>query len=66
MRLYPAAVTAIAVSLGLTGLGCVTSDPNHHESAEHYARTAPPVQYDHHEGQDDHQQSGHEQNEQHP
>jgi hypothetical protein len=65
MRLRPAAATAVALSLGLSGLSCVTSEPYHHESDEHYARTAPPVQNEHHEGQDDHQQNGHQQNEHH-
>ncbi len=62
MRLASAIVSAVMLSMCLTGLGCVTSDPDHHGPDEHYAHAGPPVQEEHHDGRDDHQQNNPQQN----
>jgi hypothetical protein len=65
MRFGSLAVSAVTLSPCLSGVGCVTADPDHHESAEHYAYATPPVQSEHHGGQDEHEQKEQQQYEQH-
>lgn len=63
MRFGSLVVSAMTLSLCCSGIGCVTSDQYHHESAEHYAHAGPPVQYQHHEGQYDQEQKEHQEKE---
>lgn len=70
MRIRSLVVSAVALSLCLTSLGCVTEHP------DHYAHGGPPVQDEHHDDhpsdaqahQDEHHDPNehHDQNEQHP